>query len=168
VSSVTVLQHIPFDEQAHAVGHMRAALAEGGLAIVLENVHDQAPHVFSRSIGDWVELFRQKGFQVAAVRRYDYSPALRAVRVAQHLVRGALSGPSRSPSSGDDRGSESAVARASKSAGPSVSKPPGAGSRALRQAQRVALSVDSRLEGLLASRNARLPTLHAGFLFRAV
>jgi hypothetical protein len=168
VSSVTVLQHLPFAEQAHAIERLRAALVEGGNAIVLENVRHQEAHVFSRSIGEWVELFGRQGFQVLTVRRYDYSPTLRAIRAGHRLVRGALSLPSRSGSSGGNGGSVSAGGDARESAGRGASIPPAPASRALRHAQRAAVCVDSRLEAPLVRRNARLPTVHAGFLFRAV
>lgn len=160
VSSVTVLQHVPFGEQTDAIASMRSALVKGGHAIALENSHDQASHVFSRSIRDWIDLFGHQGFQVTTVRRYDYNPTLRAIGFARRLGRQALRRSSEPTSLGSDgSGAKEGLDRA---------KPGRGTSQILARAQQIAVSVDSLIEGPLVKRNARLPTVHAGYLFRAV
>src|SRR5919199_192370 len=44
VSSVTVLQHIPFSEQEAAIHKLRELTKDGGHALVLENTREQAVH----------------------------------------------------------------------------------------------------------------------------
>lgn len=157
VSSVTVLQHIPFGEQIPAVQKLRSTLIGGGHAIVLENIRDQAAHVFSRSIADWIDLFVGERFEVVTVRRYDYNPTLRAIGLGRRLGRRALRRSNGTGSSALNRGEIGDSPKSMHSTRPSVAL-----------AQRVAVSVDSRLETPLVRRNVRLPTVHAGLLFRAV
>jgi 2-polyprenyl-3-methyl-5-hydroxy-6-metoxy-1,4-benzoquinol methylase len=160
VSSVTVLQHIPFAEQVAAVERVRRALIDGGHAIVLENIRDQAAHVFSRSIDDWIDLFVSHRFEVVTLRRYDYNPALRAIGLGRRLARRVLRRSGGTRSSALNRRHARGIDDSSKSM---YSTP-----QPVALAQRVAASVDSRLETPLVRRNARLPTVHAGFLIRAV
>src|SRR5262249_24254271 len=50
ISSVTVLQHLPFEEQAIAVRKMRELTKRGAFVIALENIKDQGQHVFANSV----------------------------------------------------------------------------------------------------------------------
>ena len=79
VSSVTVLQHLPFDEQPRAIERLRDLTASGGHAVVLENVRDQAPERFSRTVSGWRSLFEDAGFRTVAIEPYNYSPTLRLI-----------------------------------------------------------------------------------------
>src|SRR5205823_2665736 len=56
---------------------IRQILSDDGYCILLENVSDQAAHVFSRSICDWEQLFMVCGMRVICKYRYDYSPLIR-------------------------------------------------------------------------------------------
>jgi hypothetical protein len=132
-------------------------LIGGGHAIVLENIRDQAAHVFSRSIADWIDLFVGERFEVVTVRRYDYNPTLRAIGLGRRLGRRVLRRSNGTGSSALNRGEIGDSPKSMHSTRPSVAL-----------AQRVAVSVDSRLETPLVRRNVRLPTVHAGLLFRAV
>jgi 2-polyprenyl-3-methyl-5-hydroxy-6-metoxy-1,4-benzoquinol methylase len=160
VSSVTVLQHIPFGEQIPAVQKVRSTLIDGGHAIVLENIRDQAAHVFSRSIADWTDLFVGERLEVVTVRRYDYNPTLRAIGLGRRLGRRVLRRSNGTGAAALNRGRAGRIGYSPKSA---HSTP-----RPVALAQRVAVSVDSRLETPLVRRNVRLPTVHAGLLLRAV
>ena len=55
LTSVTVIQHNPPDEQEKLIRHIRRLLVDGGHVLALENVRDQDVHVFSSSI-EWVDL----------------------------------------------------------------------------------------------------------------
>jgi len=78
LSSVTVLQHLPEDEQVRAVRNMSKLCRPGGHTLILENVGDHSsPHVFPRAVRDWVRLFEAEGFTLVADCPYDFSPVQR-------------------------------------------------------------------------------------------
>ncbi len=156
ISSVTVIQHIPFEEQNIVIQKLRDLIKDNGFAIVLENIHDQGPHVFSNTIKEWQKKFHDAGFSTIAVQRYDYSPFLRIdAWISQQLVR--MGGRSNSNSPG------SFVTSSTLKSGPRYY---------LRNAnqiiQRLAVGFDSLLEPVLVRVNIGLPTIHCGFLFKAV
>jgi len=91
LSSVTVIQHLPAEEQVRAVSKMARLCRPGGHALVLENVGDySSPHVFPRSPDGWVRLFEAHGFSRAATCSYDYSPVQRLYYAATRRQRLAL------------------------------------------------------------------------------
>ncbi len=151
--SVTVIQHVPFDEQDAVIARMRELCAPGAYAIVLENVRDQDPHVFANSIRGWRTKFEQRGFSLVTMQRYDYSPFLRLVAALRRGANRALGrrAPAESPESlvgaGGGRDAMSVASDAAK---------------------RVAVSLDSLIEPLLIAQNVPLPSVHCGLLFRAV
>jgi SAM-dependent methyltransferase len=161
VSCVTVLQHVPFDEQAQAVARLRELTASGGCALVLENVRHQAADHFSRTVSGWKSTFENAGFRTLALEPYNYSLALR------------LSGRLRSlfPAAGGDEGSGSRVdsvvaARPDRQGAES-------GLRGLlrlshRTLLRLAVAVDTRVEPLLLERRTPFSPTNYGFLFQAV
>jgi SAM-dependent methyltransferase len=78
LSSVTVLQHLPEQEQVKAVANMATLCRPGGHALILENVGDHSsPHVFPRSPGEWIRLFETEGFRRVDEQPYDFSPVQR-------------------------------------------------------------------------------------------
>jgi len=152
ISSVTVLQHVPFEEQSRAIQNLRKLVRAGGFAVALENVRDQGPHVFANSIGQWCERFRQAGFALVALRRYDYNPFLRVLRWIW-LSTGAAR--TLGPSDSSD-----------------VVREPARGRKTLRTrikhvGEILAAVADSGVETLLVGGNFSLPSRHCGFLFRA-
>jgi SAM-dependent methyltransferase len=153
-TSVTVIQHIPYPEQAAALARLRALLAPGGWALMLENVRDRGPHVYSHSIPGWIELIADSGLSVQSVRRYDYSPALRTLTWFRRRL-----GPSE-------------AARRSSPESYLVPSPPDRPLASLkragvRAATRLVVAADAVVEPALVRRNPRLPTVHCGFLVRA-
>ncbi len=78
ICSVTVIQHVPFEEQKVVLRRLRGLAVSGGHLIALENVRDQKADVFANSEAEWQEKFREAGFVAIAARHYDYSPFLRA------------------------------------------------------------------------------------------
>jgi SAM-dependent methyltransferase len=152
VTSVTVVQHIPFSEQASAIRKLHDLLKPGGHALLLENVSDQAPHVSSRSIDGWGQLFESNELEPVAVRRYDYNPTLRLVTWMRQVV---------SPPAGVTS------ARPDEYLTQQGETPAGVAARAvLRGLQRIAVVTDGAIEPGLISRNPQLSCVHCGFLLR--
>jgi 2-polyprenyl-3-methyl-5-hydroxy-6-metoxy-1,4-benzoquinol methylase len=162
ITTVTVIQHVPFDEQKRALAKMASILKPGGHVLSLENVADQGAHVFANSIQGWVAAFGDVGLSLVNVRRYDYSPAIRltsaAVNAAAGLARrlGVIARqegpvvPEAPTEEGMNKGS--AVRRALRAGGWAI--------------RRAAVRVDDRIEPHLIHRNAGFSTVHCGFLFR--
>jgi hypothetical protein len=153
VTSVTVLQHIPHEEQPQVVRKLRTLLRDGGHALLLENVADDAPHVFSRSVDGWRRLFESSRFSIVAERPYDYSPSLRLLGALTRRLRGA----------------RSEAATPETYLVPAADGPPRRrlASAVLRAAQRGAVAVDRVIEPRLVARAAPLPSVHHGYLLRA-
>ena len=87
ISSVTVVQHIPFQEQDAVLSKIRKLICDDGYALLLENICDQDLHVFSHSIDGWKKKFSDAGFSVVAIQRYDYSPFLRIYRTIGIILK---------------------------------------------------------------------------------
>jgi SAM-dependent methyltransferase len=81
IASVTVLQHLPPDGQQSASAALARALRPGGYALLLENIRDHGPHVFSRRIEQWVDLFRRVGLSPCRVAGYSFDLPLRVATV---------------------------------------------------------------------------------------
>jgi 2-polyprenyl-3-methyl-5-hydroxy-6-metoxy-1,4-benzoquinol methylase len=162
VTTVTVIQHVPFDEQKRALAKIASILKPGGHVLSLENVNDQGAHVFANSIEGWAQAFGDVGLSLVTVRRYDYSPAIRltsaAVNVAAQVARrlGVIS-----------RQDGPAVPQAPTAEGMNEGSPI---RRALRAGgwaiRRAAVQFDDRIEGRLIAQNANFSTVHCGFLFQ--
>jgi len=164
VTTVTVLQHNPAADQDRMIAKMRSLLRLGGSAVVLENVSDQDVHVFANSIEGWNRRFERAGFRRRQVRRYDFSPMLRADRFVALTARDLARLPRRWLRRDE----------------PAPPRDPGAPLRAdptrLRRVVgavrnsvlRACVAADSLVEGALVRANAPLPTVHCGFLFEAI
>lgn len=138
VTSVTVIQHNPPDEQRVIVRRLRELLCKGGHAIVMENTVDSLPHVFAPNESTWRLLFESNSFECLRTVRYDY-------RLAQRLAR--------------RRG-----AVASSTAPVTVSP----GQSPVRNAiKRALVTLDRVIEAPLVRLGVRGST-HCGFIFRAV
>jgi SAM-dependent methyltransferase len=176
VSSVTVVQHIPAAEQPRAIAQIAALTQPGGRVLVLENTHDHGIHVWAHDIPGWLRLFEAEGFRLVALRRYDYSPALRAARRIGLRRRPAPVTPAKRVTPESYR---------MKAAKPPKQRRPPRGVRArvrwelaragkarnrLRKVglRRAAVLIDSRLEPVLVKLQPPLPTHHCGFLFERV
>lgn len=161
VSSVTVLQHLPFDEQARGVTRLRDLTALGGHAVVLENIRHQAPDRFARTVTDWKSLFENMGFRTVALQPYNYSLALGVCGRLRALV---------SAGAGEQRAGlrvESVVAARQDGEG-SESLPHELLRLSHRTLLRLAVVVDTRAEPLLIGRRTPFAPTNCGFLFQAV
>jgi SAM-dependent methyltransferase len=143
ISSVTVLQHLPYADQARAIDRIAGLSKPGTRLLVMENVADRAAHVFANSIEDWVKLFEARGFELFARLPYDYSLSHRALTG----LRGRNSAPG-------------AVGPAQPWSNASMLK------RMYGWTQRIAVMLDAPVEALLERRGSHAPSLHCGFLFR--
>lgn len=157
VSSVTVLQHLPYDQQAVAVRKLRELTKTNGYAVILENIKEKGPHVFSNSIPQWLKIFQDAGFKAVSIRRYDYSPCFRFHAWAVRTLSGGLG--LRTETNKDLSPADFAfIPRGKKSFVHRVSD----GVRDL------AITADWRVESLLVPLNFGISSLHCGFLFQAV
>jgi trans-aconitate methyltransferase len=161
VCSVTVLQHIPFEEQVVCIRRLREMTKTGGRALVLEHIVDQSPHVFSRTAEGWQAVFEDAGFECLAMRRYNYNPALRSYSaLRKHVKR-----PDWTRRSDADLRPEHLVAQKAEPAESGRRRILRFGDRAL---MRLAVTADRGLEPYLVSRQSsiRAPA-DCGFLFSA-
>jgi 2-polyprenyl-3-methyl-5-hydroxy-6-metoxy-1,4-benzoquinol methylase len=151
VSSVTVIQHMPPDEQRAALGNIARLVKPGGHVLLLENVGDHdSPIVFAHPAAEWTAMLREHGFEALTIRRYDYSPVLRLYYALTGPLRRRMGGPT-----GPAERLHAAV-------------PEDTGMRRVDNAcKRAAAWCDGPIESLLVRRNPPLPTMHCGFLFRA-
>lgn len=162
ITTVTVIQHVPFDEQKRALAKIASILKPGGHVLSLENVADQGAHVFANSIEGWTQAFADVGLSRVTVRRYDYSPAIRltsaAVNMTAQLARrlGVIARQ-------EEPGLPQAPTEDGMNGGSRFRRALRAGGWAIRRA---AVRFDDQLEPHLIHHNANLSTVHCGFLFR--
>jgi len=160
ISSVTVLQHIPFEQQDIAINGISEMLKPDGHAIVLESILDQSSHVFSNSVAEWKKKFEHAGLSVVATRRYDYSYFLRLYWSGILTLRFLRKRHEKLP-----------VSTPKNLMHHFRNKHAELGTGSLRQrsgdvAKRLAVALDSMLEPLVFRANLPLSTLHCGFLLR--
>jgi SAM-dependent methyltransferase len=164
VTTVTVLQHNPPVDQDRMIAHMRRLLVRGGHALALENISDQDVHVFANTIEGWTDRFARAGFRRKQIRRYDFSPLLRAdrfialtarglARLPGRLLRGDRPEPPRDPGA-PVRPAANGIRRVVGAARSSM--------------LRVCAAGDAVVESALVEANAPLPTVHCAFLFEAI
>lgn len=155
VCSVTVLGHVPHDEQPRALERLRAITAAGAYVLLLENLRDHARHVFANSLAEWTNLMGECGFERIAVVPYDYNPTLRMLAGARRLA-GTVARRELARSVPPD---ENITAGA-------VAETPTLAERVYERALGLAGVADRRLDPWLASRAPRIPApVHAGMLF---
>jgi 2-polyprenyl-3-methyl-5-hydroxy-6-metoxy-1,4-benzoquinol methylase len=77
--SVTVLQHIPHDQQQESVGAIFRVLKPGGYLIVCETIdtRDPSKHIFGNTFKGWSNIFKQAGFRVVTITGSEYLPQVR-------------------------------------------------------------------------------------------
>ena len=148
VTSVTVLQHLPFEAQYTAVARIRAAVRPGAYVLLLENTGGQTTHVFARTVQGWEALFAGHGFKAVARRNYDFSPARCGLGIAGRAIRPLLrTKPAVDVSDRRMYGTSTAGLLA-------------------RAATAGAFCVDAALDSGLTAVRAPLPSNHVALLFR--
>lgn len=153
LSSVTVLQHLPEAEQQEALESLRRLATDGAWFVALENVRDQAPHVFARTVEEWVESFARAQFKVIRVRRYDYQLAIRLQDSVWRGMRRPVMAIRGSSPTVEGRHAELNVQ---------------AIDRVKQAAKRAAITMDAALEPVLERLSPASGSVHCGFLFQAV
>lgn len=159
ISSVTVLIHIPFDEQVAVIQKLRKLLKTNGYAIVLENIRDQAPHVFSNTIKEWRAIFEEAGFRCVAIQRYDYNPL---TRLYSWMVQSLISIVRLHHLKDSDLTPETFKDSKYSTIGLGFL-------RKLNNAcKRLTIALDSIIEPIFIKSNFSFSVAHCGFLFRAI
>jgi len=72
VSAVTVIQHIPPQEQVRAISEMVRVLRPGGYLLLIELIRGHGLHVFSRLPDDWVRQVSTLGVSLVSWRGHEY------------------------------------------------------------------------------------------------
>ncbi len=90
IVSVTVLQHLPYQEQESVFWRFGQLLKPNGYVVALENIRDRGKHVFARDLDGWVALAERFNMVTVAARGYEFVPVLRAlIRAGRILSRNA-------------------------------------------------------------------------------
>lgn len=72
VSAVTVIQHIPPQEQVRALSEMVRVLRPGGYLFLIELIRGHGLHAFSRSPDDWIRQASTLGVSLVSWRGHEY------------------------------------------------------------------------------------------------
>lgn len=74
VSSVTVLMHLPPSAQKEAAKEIGRVLRSGGSLTLIEGtIPDAAPHVYNRSVAEWIQLFEAADLKVSFVEGHCFN-----------------------------------------------------------------------------------------------
>ena len=148
VTCITVLHHLPPEEQEAAVAEIARVLAAGGACavIVLRNILPGGAWCFPRSRGGWDALFARHGLQPALRIGEEYLTPATLLQYAAAATKGLLARRSRPTDSGAGRGE-------------------GLGGRAYRALHRAAVRVSYPLEQLGSERIPGAPALGHAALY---
>jgi SAM-dependent methyltransferase len=72
ISDITVVQHIPFPDQAQALREMMRVLKPGGSVILMELIRGKGPHIFPRKPRDWIGEFASCGAKLVGCFGQEY------------------------------------------------------------------------------------------------
>jgi len=163
ISAVTVVQHIPFNEQDVVLRKFREIIRLGGHVIMLESIHYQTVNVFSNSVKEWRAKVEDAGFRCIAIQRYDYSPYQRSYfwlvhRLILILRRSTVEEPAMTPTDLVDSYTTSASRIVHKNFFGKLDN----------AFTSLAVRLDTGVEPLLINSNIGLGARHCGFLFRAI
>lgn len=79
-NSVTVIQHMPTEQQRETLKYATAALKKGGYLVLLENTVDfDSPVVFPHSPKDWISMAEASGLQLCGSWESNYEVLFRTV-----------------------------------------------------------------------------------------
>jgi SAM-dependent methyltransferase len=111
VFAVTVLQHIPWAEQARALREMARVLRPGAPLLLFELLRGKGAHVFARPPEDWIELGLEAGIKVDSWFGQEFLVFDRLLQSAALAVRG-----------GAKHGNRGALPRAAAAEGPAAAR----------------------------------------------
>jgi SAM-dependent methyltransferase len=94
VNCVTVLQHMPADEQWAALTAVSKCLKIGGYLVMLENTRDyNSTHVFPHTTKQWVGMVEEAGLTFCRAWGSNFEQPLRAIaRIRKRLLTRAETG----------------------------------------------------------------------------
>ena len=168
ISSVTVIQHTPYDQHDRIITKIRELLKPGGYALILENISEQLPHIFPHPLEEWKEKFAKVGFQCLADKKFNYDLFLKWHSRVQKAAFSFLK-----PSSADTEPIKENDLTPQKFL--DLTTPalrPAKGNRILHSlnlaAKRMAVAMDSLVEPILIQTNSKLGAAHCGFLFKVI
>jgi len=77
--SVTVLQHIPYEQQQGSLDAIYRTLKSGGYLVACESIDmsDPSPHIFGNTLDNWSNRFRNAGFRIVSIAGSEYLPHVR-------------------------------------------------------------------------------------------
>jgi len=169
ISTVTVIQHIPYEEQDVVIRKMRQMLKPGGHVIALENLLDHSANTHSNSIAVWKNKFEKAGFTTVAVQRYDYIPFLRMYMwAAGKIYRASIS-----DKTFNEMGvTPETLVTVQKDVSPLYHQEARKGMRKIihelfNAGKAVAIVFDTVAETALIWANWNFSTIHCGFVFKA-
>jgi len=99
ILSVTVLQHIRWEDQPDVIQRHANLLLPGGYFIILESIDtmDHSAYVFPNPISTWQDHFKSAGFRLVAAEGTEYVPIAKIPRMLRKATgRGELAKDSRS------------------------------------------------------------------------
>lgn len=88
VSSVTMLQHLPYIDQLTAASQILKVLKNKGHLLLLEwTTESTSPHMFPREKDDWVKLFKDLKLQLVYSRGVGFDLLFRTLNVSLSKVK---------------------------------------------------------------------------------
>ncbi len=76
ITSITVIQHIPYAEQEKVFDEIKRVLKKGGYFLMIENTKDIGLHVFPRNFDGWKDAIKKRGFILIKSYGQEYAPLL--------------------------------------------------------------------------------------------
>jgi 2-polyprenyl-3-methyl-5-hydroxy-6-metoxy-1,4-benzoquinol methylase len=92
--SVTVVQHIPREEQLGVLREINRVVKPGGYLVICESIDigDPSAHVFGNTLDGWLEMVCDAGFHLVAQSACEYMPQVRIFQWARSLWQGKARG----------------------------------------------------------------------------
>jgi SAM-dependent methyltransferase len=149
VFAVTVLQHIPWAEQAQALREMARVLRPGAPLLLFDLLRGKGAHIFPRPADDWIDLGLEAGIKVVCWFGQEFLLFDRLLQSAALAVR-----------AGAKHGDRAPLPRPAEAEGPAAAR------RVYWLARRVAVSLSLWAEPLAEHICPRHLATHGVFVFQ--
>jgi SAM-dependent methyltransferase len=90
VSAVTVIQHIPPNEQRESLHEMARVLKLGGHLLMIDLIRGDGPHIYPRSAASWIAEASSAGLSLVKWSGQEYFLVDRAFVRLTHALRGIV------------------------------------------------------------------------------